>query len=68
MYRSPNSSCNNNDSLLKLFEDIADSSYSHILIMEDFNYKDIDWVSNTFRLGANSDTSRFVESVLTLGW
>ena len=60
MYRSPYSSGNNNDSLLKLFEDVADSSYSHILIMEDFNYKDIDWVSNTSRLGANSDTSRFV--------
>ena len=32
MYRSPNSSCNNNNSLLKLFEDVADSSYGHILI------------------------------------
>ena len=68
IYRSPNSSGNNNNSLLKLFEDVADSSYGHILIMGDFNYKDIDSVSNTSRLGANSDTSRFVESVLTLGW
>ena len=34
VYKSPNSSGNNNDSLLKLFEDVADSRYSHILIME----------------------------------
>ena len=66
VYRSPNSSDNNNDSLLKLFEDVADSS--HILIMGDFNYKDIDWVSNMTQPVANSDTSRFVESALTLGW
>ena len=36
--------------------------------MRDCIYRDIDWVSNISQLGANSETSRFVERVLNLGW
>jgi hypothetical protein len=43
IYRSPNSSQENNDSLLELLETIGNSKPSHLLILGDFNYGDIDW-------------------------
>ena len=33
--------------LCKLMEAVVDSKPSHLLIVDDFNYKDIDWINNT---------------------
>ena len=43
MYRRGESSEENNSVLLKALHEICNSSYSHVLIMGDLNFPDIDW-------------------------
>ena len=43
LYRSPSSTENNNNDLCKLLEEVSRAQYSHLLIVGDFNYGDIDW-------------------------
>ena len=43
IYRSESGTKENNDRLLHLLNEIKTKKYSHILIMGDFNYKDINW-------------------------
>ena len=46
LYRSPNSTPENNASLCNLVKQLGPSAkYSHILLVGDFNYKSIDWVN-----------------------
>ena len=42
-YRSPNSSENNNTELLDLMDEIEIANFSHLLMLGDFNYGDINW-------------------------
>ena len=67
IYRSPNSTLNNNDSLLTLLHQTVDAPFTHLLIMGDFNYKDIDRKSKRSKLGPNSDTSKFFDTLQILG-
>ncbi|XP_076454798.1 uncharacterized protein LOC143289637 [Babylonia areolata] len=43
VYRSPNSSEENNDSLNKLLISVAEGKPSHLLVLGDFNFPEIDW-------------------------
>ena len=67
IYRSPNSTPSNNKKLICLLHQVQDKNFRHILIMVDFNYKNINW--NTFQsdLGPNSATSTFSASLQCLG-
>ena len=61
-YRSTSSTTENNDELLKLFEKAAEySASSHILIMGDFNYPDIDYDNWNLRLNAAKDSVKFFD-------
>ena len=43
IYRSPSSSCENNDNINKLINDISSSKAKFKLIVGDFNFADINW-------------------------
>lgn len=63
IYRSPSSDSVNNDKLNMLLKKVIDFNDSHILIVGDFNYKDIDWPSRQSNTRCESDTSKFIESI-----
>ena len=42
-YRSPNSTRENNEALLYLFDNLDSAKQSHLLILGDFNYGGISW-------------------------
>lgn len=59
-YRSPSSPTTNDDRLLELLEAaVNDKKSSMILIMGDFNYRNIDYVSHMVMSGDDSAESRF---------
>jgi endonuclease/exonuclease/phosphatase family metal-dependent hydrolase len=65
VYRSPsNRTSEYNDKLCTLISEATSKGYSHILIMGDFNYPDIDWENwNTKGYNTNSHEYNFVESI-----
>ena len=63
IYRSPNSSVDNFNVLLEMLINIRNKNYTHLLILGDFNIKEIDWSSDTTALGENHIASPFPECV-----
>ena len=62
MYRSPNSTSDNNDNLLKIIKSLGPvSKYSHILLLGDYNFKNIDWESGLVS-GNCDDEEKFLEA------
>ena len=59
IYRSESGSNENNSKLRELIQKISKLSYSHILIMGDFNYKDIKW-DNWSIPGCNESSEEFL--------
>ena len=52
----------NNEKLLDLLNEIRTKKYSHILIMGDFNYKDINWQTWSLNKGnTQSEEFKFIE-------
>ena len=66
IYRSPNSSPENNKNLNTLLKSVMQAAYSHILIAGDFNYKDIDWLTIESTVDIENDTSIFLENIRDL--
>ena len=63
IYRSPNSSSENNDELCKELKEL-NKEFDSILVMGDFNYKDIDWNMNcTPGEDTNSNEYKFMEII-----
>ena len=64
MYRRGESSEDNNELLFKTMRKMADMKYSHLLLMGDFNFKEIDW-KDSFYTGNNTDHAafKFIECV-----
>jgi exonuclease III len=62
IYRSPNSSLQNNE-LLNQSLKIAAETCSHILIMGDFNHPDINWDNGTSPPDENHRATKFLEAV-----
>ena len=60
IYRSPNSTQDNNDKLNKVLRDLY---RSHVLIVGDFNYPELDWKDHTSPLDEGHRASLFMEAV-----
>lgn len=65
VYRSPNSA---NESLRELNSVLSEDrdnlhKFSHILIVGDFNYKEINWVTETTTVGENHPATVFLELI-----
>ena len=66
IYRSPTqteSSDENNEQLIKVIENISAKNYSHVCLVGDFNYRDINWKTWTTPHGESSKESRFIEAL-----
>ncbi len=62
-YRSPNSLPNNNTDLNNLFREIGkNNEHSHVLLIGDFNYRDIDWTNELCNTEQETDANRFLEA------
>ena len=57
IYRSPNSTAINNDKLLKLLKHLEHLRNFNIIIMGDFNYKEVNWKQNTVNAGLQHPAS-----------
>ena len=67
IYRSPNSTAGNNDSLNQLMKIASTLPYSHVLIAGDFNYKEINWEDLTTSVSIEHDSTVFLESIRDSG-
>ena len=63
VYRSPNSSDDNNQNLLKILRLAATVPHDFLMICGDFNLPLIDWRTNQVRDGQNSFSAAFLETV-----
>ena len=63
VYRSPNSSDENNQNLLKTLRLAASVPHDFLMICGDFNLPSIDWRTNQVQDGQNSFTATFLETV-----
>ena len=66
IYRSPTPTADfiaNNKNLNRLLQTICAKTYSHVCLVGDFNYKDINWKSWTTSHGDDSKEFKFIESL-----
>ena len=63
VYRSPNSSQENNDSFNQMFSKASEMNYSHVLVMGDCNHKEIDWKEMTTKCTETHEASKFLEAI-----
>jgi len=63
VYKSPTSSKENIVDLNNLLKCIPDKKYSHVLVMGDLNYPEIDWMTWTTPKNCDSDEYHFIEAV-----
>ena len=61
IYRSPDSLPENHDHLRSLIHDANNLKSSHLLIMGDFNYSDINWRTETTPADVNNVATKFME-------
>ena len=61
IYRSPNSSTENNKDLCKLLKEMCASNYSHYITVGDFNLPDIDWEYCTTSTETSDINFEFIE-------
>ena len=66
VYRSPNSSPENNKNLNVLLKSAMQASYFHVLITGDFNYKEIDWLTIESTAAIDNDASIFFKNIRDL--
>ena len=62
VYRSPNSTEENNDRLCSLIRDTADKTKTNLLLVGDFNLPSIDWENETCRNNETHVSSRFLQA------
>ena len=68
IYKSPNSNQGNNDNLIVLLEKVAVRKHTHILIVGNFNCKEINWTNNTTETSKTFIQSMLLEKITILGW
>ena len=68
VYRSPQSSTENNDLLLDLLQKAKGANFSNILIMGDFNLPDINWELWTTSRSENHLSYKFLECLRDNFW
>ena len=59
IYRSPNSSQENNDEINKFYCDIKKFSNHEVIIVGDFNFPEIDWVNNIYPVNIENKATSF---------
>ena len=64
VYSSPNSNAENNQEFLDLFLKVKYLNPCHLLIMGDFNLREINWIMNTPRTNETHFASQFLECVM----
>ena len=65
-YRSPTTSPEssmNNENLNRMLRDLCAKSYSHVCLVGDFNFRDINWASWSTKHGEESKEANFIETV-----
>jgi len=60
VYRSPGSTASENESFTEQFKTVMKRKYSHIVIMGDFNYPEIDWELLVSSASANHSFHNFI--------
>ena len=60
-YRSPNSTADNNEKLLDQLRRVEKVNATHVLIMGDFNFKEIDWTNQRVNAGDEHPASVFFD-------
>ena len=66
VYRSPTPSVSsdvNNENLNSFIKILSEKKYSHLCIVGDFNYRDINWRTWTTNHGQESKEAKFVETI-----
>lgn len=67
-YRSPNSVNSNNELLINFLQDIASRKPSHILILGDFNFPDINWKDQVVLGPKDSQSNKFLTKIQDFYW
>ena len=68
VYRSPNSTDDNNERMLEILRTASNVKTDFLMICGDFNLPKIDWNENRCLDTETSFTARFMETVEDLGW
>ena len=63
IYRSPNSADENNEALLSLLEEVSSLKKDLLVIVGDFNYKEVDWVLKVVHTRESHAAYRIFEKV-----
>ena len=63
IYRSPNSPNENNEALLKLLEEVNSMNNTNLVIVGDFNYKEIDWCNKVVHARLEHHASRIYDKL-----
>ena len=63
IYRSPNSTIDNNNRLIKLINTMNNIKISHKVLMGDFNFKNIEWDTMTANSVADEQTKQFINTI-----
>ena len=61
VYRSPNSTGENNTALEKMLKLATRDQKTNVVVLGDFNYPDIDWINESCRCSTNHPASKFLE-------
>ena len=62
-YRSPSSDIENDGKLLSLLDTISKSTRENILLIGDFNYKNIDWLNHASNNHSSTSEKKFVNNL-----
>ena len=63
LYRSPNSTIANSEQLTALINKLHKEKYSHLLVMGDFNYREMNWVDNSTTVSENHPATKILECI-----
>ena len=63
IYRSPNSTTANSEQLTTLINKLHKEKYSHLLVVGDFNYREINWIDNSTTVSENHPATKFLECI-----
>lgn len=63
VYRSPNSSEDNNTRLLQLLHEISETNFKYKLVLGDFNLPNINWNNCTTEGGMQGFSAKFIEKI-----
>ena len=63
LYRSPNSTMANSEQLTTLINKLHKEKYSYLLVVGDFNYREINWIDNSTTVSENHPATKFLECI-----